>query len=75
MNFVALKKLPVIIFCENNQYSVFTHISKRRPRKTKINKIVNYQNQKLERGFNSSSLVNSNGTITSCSIVQLSVSR
>ena len=41
MNFVALKKLPVIVFCENNQYSVFTHISKRRPRKTKINKIVN----------------------------------
>ena len=41
MNFVALKKLPVIIFCENNQYSVFTHISKRRPKKTKINKIAN----------------------------------
>ncbi len=40
MNFVALKKLPVIIFCENNQYSVFTHISKRRPKKIKINKIV-----------------------------------
>ena len=41
MNFVALKKLPVIIFCENNQYSVFTHIRKRRPKKTKINKIAN----------------------------------
>ena len=40
MNFVALKKLPVIIFCENNQYSVFTHISKE-DKKTKINKIVN----------------------------------
>tara|TARA_Y100000591_G_scaffold329934_1_gene359606 strand:- start:155 stop:1120 length:966 start_codon:yes stop_codon:yes gene_type:complete len=41
MNFIALKELPVIIFCENNQYSVFTHISKRRPRNVKINKIVN----------------------------------
>ena len=41
MNFVALKKLPVIVFCENNQYSVFTHINKRRPKKTKINKIAN----------------------------------
>ena len=39
MNFVALKKLPVIIFCENNQYSVFTHISKRRPKKIKLIKL------------------------------------
>jgi len=40
INFVALKKLPVIFFCENNQYSVFTHISKRRPKNIKINKIA-----------------------------------
>lgn len=29
MNFASLKKLPVIFLCENNFYSVYTHISKR----------------------------------------------
>ena len=30
VNFATLKKLPVIFACENNLYSVYTHISKRR---------------------------------------------
>lgn len=39
-NFVSLKNLPVIFFCENNQYSVYTHISKRRPKNVELYKIA-----------------------------------
>lgn len=39
-NFVSLKNLPVIFFCENNQFSVYTHISKRRPKNVKLYKIA-----------------------------------
>lgn len=31
VQFASLKKLPVIFICENNQYSVYTHISVRQP--------------------------------------------
>lgn len=31
MNFAALKKLPVVFICENNFYSVYSHISSREP--------------------------------------------
>lgn len=30
-NFASLKKLPIIFFCENNFYSVYTHLSDRQP--------------------------------------------
>ena len=32
MNFASLMQLPIIFVCENNQYSVDTHISKRQPK-------------------------------------------
>lgn len=31
MNFAAMHKLPVIFICENNQFSVYTHIDLRQP--------------------------------------------
>lgn len=33
MNFASLMQLPIIFVCENNQYSVDTHISKRQPKR------------------------------------------
>ena len=32
MNFAILKKLPVLFFCENNFYSVMTHLKERQPK-------------------------------------------
>ena len=36
LNFVSLKKLPVIFYCENNQYSVNSHLNKRRNKTIQI---------------------------------------
>ncbi len=36
LNFVSLKKLPVIFYCENNQYSVNSHLNKRRNKNIQI---------------------------------------
>lgn len=41
INFVALKNLPIIFFCENNKYSVYTHINKRRPKNVSLTNMVN----------------------------------
>ena len=40
INFSILKKLPVIFICENNFYSVYTHIKDRQPEKRKIYKLA-----------------------------------
>ena len=40
LNFAILKKLPILFVCENNQYSIMTHINERQPKKF-INKINN----------------------------------
>ncbi|MES2509938.1 MAG: thiamine pyrophosphate-dependent dehydrogenase E1 component subunit alpha [Pseudomonadota bacterium] len=31
LNFAALHKLPVVFICENNEFSVYTHLSERQP--------------------------------------------
>ncbi len=33
LNFASLMQLPIIFVCENNQYSVDTHIDKRQPKR------------------------------------------
>jgi len=39
MNFASLKKLKVLFVCENNQYSIFTHLNQRQPNNRAIEKI------------------------------------
>ena len=36
INFAIVKKLPVIFICENNFYSVYSHLKVRQPKKRKI---------------------------------------
>lgn len=40
VNFAALKKLPVLFACENNQYSVYSHLRVRQPEGREIFKMV-----------------------------------
>ena len=40
LNFASLKQLPILFVCENNQYAVTTHISRRQARKEQIIKIA-----------------------------------
>jgi TPP-dependent pyruvate/acetoin dehydrogenase alpha subunit len=40
VNFAVLKKLPVLFICENNLYSVYTHLHSRRPKNTPIHEMV-----------------------------------
>lgn len=39
MNLASIKKLKVLFVCENNQYSIFTHLNQRQPKERKIEKI------------------------------------
>ena len=41
LDFAALHSLPILFVCENNEYSVYSHISKRQSRKRSITKIAN----------------------------------
>ncbi len=40
LNLAVLKKLPIIFFCENNGYSVYTSLMSRQPKKRKIYKMA-----------------------------------
>ena len=40
INFSILKKLPVVFICENNFFSVYTHLKDRQPPKRKIYKLA-----------------------------------
>jgi pyruvate dehydrogenase E1 component alpha subunit len=40
VNFAVLKKLPVLFICENNLYSVYSHLNVRQPEGRKIYKMV-----------------------------------
>ncbi len=40
INFAVIKKLPVIFICENNSYSVYSHLKVRQPIDRKIYKMV-----------------------------------
>lgn len=41
LNFVVLKNLPVIFFCENNKYSVYSTLKNRQPKNRKLYKLAN----------------------------------
>jgi TPP-dependent pyruvate/acetoin dehydrogenase alpha subunit len=40
VNFAALKRLPVLFICENNLYSVYSHLNVRQPKNRKIHEMV-----------------------------------
>jgi len=40
LNFTALKQLPVLFICENNQYSVYSNLDVRQPKERKIYKLA-----------------------------------
>ena len=40
LNFCIVKKLPVVFICENNFYSVYTHLGERQPKNRKIYKLA-----------------------------------
>ena len=40
LDFAALHNLPILFICENNEYSVYSHISKRQSNKREITKIA-----------------------------------
>jgi TPP-dependent pyruvate/acetoin dehydrogenase alpha subunit len=40
LNFSVLKKLPVVFICENNSFSVYTHLKDRQPLNRKIHKLA-----------------------------------
>ena len=50
LNFASLHKLPILFVCENNFFSVFTHISERQPSR-KIVDIARSHNIFAESGF------------------------
>ena len=40
LNFAILKNLPILFYCENNKYSVYSNLSKRQPKNRKLFKLA-----------------------------------
>ncbi len=40
LNFAVLKKLPILFFCENNKYSVYSNMDQRQPKNRKLHKLA-----------------------------------
>lgn len=40
LNFAILKKLPILFFCENNKYSVYSNLKQRQPKNRKLYKLA-----------------------------------
>ena len=40
LNFAILKKLPILFFCENNKYSVYSNLAQRQPKNRKLYKLA-----------------------------------
>ena len=40
LNFAILKKLPILFFCENNKYSVYSNLEQRQPKNRKLYKLA-----------------------------------
>jgi len=60
LNFAILKKLPILFFCENNKYSVYSNLEQRQPKNRKL--------YELARSFGIDSYhLNSNDPIKFCS--------
>jgi len=65
LNFASLHKLPVIFVCENNQYSVYTHIKDRQPDR-KISDIASAHGWRVWQG-------NGNDSVASYQIAKKAV--
>ncbi|MAR08814.1 MAG: hypothetical protein CL681_02410 [Blastopirellula sp.] len=65
MNIASLKKLPILMVCENNLYSVYTNLEERRARQSKIYKIAEAHGIKAKK-IEGSNIVESHEEAMEC---------